>query len=130
MKIYLTVVGLVYLSLAVWWAVAPAQTSAKVGFALEGGSGRSEFLAVYGGLELGLALVFLMPLVFDRSTAFALVSCVLIHGGLVLCRSAGFALFSGIGSTTVRLAIGEWVILLTGLACWYQNSGTIRSSLQ
>ena len=59
-RAFLAIVGALYAGLAAWCAVAPASTSKTVGFELQGGSGRSEFLTVYCGLELGMALVFLL----------------------------------------------------------------------
>ena len=43
-KIFLAVVGLVYLALALWCSIDPKTTSEKVGFQLQPGSGQSEFV--------------------------------------------------------------------------------------
>ncbi|HEY4261629.1 MAG TPA: hypothetical protein VGM98_15775 [Schlesneria sp.] len=43
-RVFLAVVGVVYLYLAVWCSLKPAQTSQLVGFDLKPGSGQSEFL--------------------------------------------------------------------------------------
>ena len=56
-KIFLAVVGLVYLALALWCSIDPATTSEKIGFQLQPGSGQSEFVTIYGGLELALSLI-------------------------------------------------------------------------
>ncbi len=115
-KIFLVVVGLLYLGLAIWCSFDPQTTSAKVGFELQPGSGESEFVTVYGGLELGMALIFFLPLVWNEATRFSGVSCLLIHACLVLFRTISFFNFAGIDSFTYRLAIGEWVILLVSVA--------------
>lgn len=115
-KIFLAVVALLYLALALWCSIDPKTTSEKIGFQLQPGSGQSEFVTVYGGLELGMALIFLMPLVWNESTRFALIGCLLIHGSLVLFRTLAYFRFEGIDSFTHRLAIGEWVILLASIA--------------
>lgn len=122
-KIFLTLVGLIYLGLAAWCSLAPAMTSEKVGFELKPGSGQSEFLVVYGGLELGLAAIFLMPWVRQDLLLGSLISCVLIHACLVIFRTASFFLFSDLSATTVRLAIGEWVILLVAALCLFLMPG-------
>lgn len=121
-KIFLAVVGAMYLGLAVWCSVAPAVTSDKVGFDLKPGSGQSEFLVIYGGLELGLALVFLLPLVRADYLASSLMACVLIHACLVAFRTLSFWLYSDISSMTYKLAVGEWVILILALACLFSSS--------
>ena len=115
-KVFLVVVGLLYLALALWCSLDPQTTSAKVGLQLDSGSGQSEFVTIYGGLELGMALIFLLPLLWNEYTRFSVVSCLLIHAGLVLFRTISFFSFTGIEAFTYRLAIGEWVILLVSVA--------------
>jgi hypothetical protein len=111
-RIFLTVVGLLYLALATWCTLAPRQTSQKVGFDLHPGSGQSEFLVIYGGLELALALLFLAPLVRPNTLSHSLWACLIVHGCLALFRAASFLLYRDIPATTVRLSIAEWVIFL------------------
>jgi len=123
-RFFLTAIGLLYVWLAAWCSFEPAETSGLVGFQLRPGSGDSEFLTVYGGLELGLALTLLWPLVQASAARLALVNCTLIHGCLVLFRAASFFLFSGIETMTWKLAAGEWLIFLIGCALLY---GTRRS---
>ena len=115
-RIFLAVVGAAYLVLAVWCSLRPSHTAQSVGFSLTPGSGQSEFLVVYGGLELGLGIVFLLPLYNVEWTSFVLVTCLVIHACLVLFRSASFFLYSGIHTTTYVLAVVEWVIFLGALA--------------
>jgi hypothetical protein len=115
-KIFLAVVGLLYLALAIWCSIDPKTTSEKIGFELQPGSGQSEFVTVYGGLELGMALIFFLPLAWKESTKFALTGCLLMHASLVLFRTLAYFRFEGIDSFTHRLAIGEWVILLASIA--------------
>lgn len=117
-RIYLTVVGLLYLALAVWCSFDPQTTSKKVGFELQGGTGRSEFLTVYGGLEFGMALAFLLPWLKPDATEFALLACLVMHASLVVFRSISLLLNEDVGQMTYQLAIGEWVILLLTIACW------------
>lgn len=124
-KIYLIVVALLYLGLAIWCSVAPKATSEKVGFQLIGGSGKSEFLTVYGGLEVGLALVLLyLALYLPETVIHGVVASVLIHGSLVVFRTLGFFLYSDFSSMTYRLAIGEWAILIVGAVILWINNRT------
>ena len=121
-KIYLVIVALLYLGLALWCSFQPGVTSKKVGFELIGGSGKSEFLAVYGGLEFGLALVLLASVFKPETVGYGLIACVLIHASLVLFRSIGFFCFRDFDSMTYQLAIGEWVIMLLGIAIMFIRS--------
>lgn len=118
-RFYLAAVGIIYLALAVWCSVSPEQTSQKVGFTLNGDSGSSEFLAVYGGLEFGLALILLLPIVRPDATRFSLLSCLMIHGSLCAFRTVSLVKYSNFGEMTAKLAAGEWAILAIGLiALW------------
>ena len=108
-----------YVGLAIWCTLAPTVTSQKVGFDVKPGSGQSEYLVIYGGLELGMALVFLMPLLNSQYLDGSLLACVLIHACLVLFRTASFFVYSDFEKITYNLAIGEWVIFLVGCLCLF-----------
>lgn len=111
-RVFLTLIGVIYVYLAAWCSLMPSQTSQLVGFDLKPGSGQSEFLVIYGGLELGMALIFLMPLIRPQRTESSLSACLVIHACLVAFRSASFMLYSGISSMTRQLAFYEWLIFL------------------
>lgn len=115
---FLALVGVLYAFLAIWCSVSPAVTSRTVGFELPGDSGRSEFLTVYGGLEMGLALVFLAGAWLPQYARASLAACLLIHGCLAAFRTAGFMLYPAVSASTVKLAAGEWVLLLAAAVVW------------
>lgn len=127
---FLALVGIIYIVLAIWCAVAPEATSQSVGFILKSGSGQSEFLTVYGGLELALGIVFLWPLFQKEVTDFSLYVCVIVHGCLVLFRTIGFFVFIGFESTTYSLAGGEWLIFLMSLTLCIMSKRSTKSSLE
>lgn len=105
-------ISVLYLSLAAYCTFNPAAASKLVGFELQGGSGDSEFLTIYGGLELWLAMIFALPMLRPEWLSFSLTSCFLLHACLVVFRTAGFLLFDDIEAGTIRLALGEWLILI------------------
>ncbi len=111
-RIFLGIVGAAYFLLAGWCSIMPDKTSRAVGFTLQPGSGQSEFLTVYGGLELALGIAFLWPLYRPTEVAFPLFLCLLIHGCLVAFRTVGFVFYSGIPTTTYALAATEWIIFI------------------
>lgn len=120
-RVFLAIVGLAYLLLAGWCALRPDQTSASVGFTLQKGSGQSEFLTVYGGLEFALGVVFLLPLIRPANTSFALALCLWIHVCLVVFRSVGFVMFKEIPAMTCALASVEWIIFLGSTLIWWSG---------
>lgn len=130
MRFFLTLIGIIYVLLAIWCAVAPDATSQAVGFIVKPGSGQSEFLTVYGGLELALGIVFLWPLYQKEVTRFSLYVCLIVHGCLVLFRTIGFFVFTGFGSTTYSLAGGEWLIFLMSLTLCILTKRSTKTSIE
>ena len=121
-RLFLAIVGAAYLGLAAWCSLQPEKTAKAVGFTLQPGSGQSEFLVVYGGLELGLGLAFLWPLYRPGESALPLLLCTVVHGCLVLFRTAGFFLYSGFGATTYAVAAAEWGIFVgSAILCRYHR---------
>lgn len=118
-KIFLSVVGTAYLVLAIWCMIAPGTTAQAVGFELQSGSGQSEYLVVYGGLQLGLGCFFIWPVFWKPEViSVAIVASLFIHTALVLLRSVSFLLYEDLGGTTLVLASVEWSILISTLLVW------------
>lgn len=118
-KIYLGIIGAMYVYLGGLCAFKMEEVAEKVGFKLIPGTGQSEFLTVYGGLEIAMGIFFLWPVLSKGHMQSALLFAVILHFWLVLCRSIAFMKYSGIGSFTYQLAIGEWVILIAGSVLYY-----------
>ena len=121
-RLFLAVIGITYLYLAAWCSIQPVHTSQLVGFDLQPGSGQSEFLVIYGGLELGLALLFLWPFIRPKQLENSLQTCLIVHACLVLFRTASFFLYSGIPSMTRNLAFYEWLIFLAAAGLVWRES--------
>lgn len=120
-RLFLAAVGVLYGVLAVWCSVDPEGTSQSVGLVIQQGSGQSEYLTVYGGLEAGLSLVFLTSALTPKLQRSGLLHCVLIHAGLVSFRTAGFFLYTGFAPLTLNLAGGEWVLLVVSAVLLYRS---------
>lgn len=117
---FLTFVALAYLGLAIWCVVAPRSTAASLGLTLVPGSGDSEYMVVYGGLQVALGLLFLWPWLNQQQSRPMLSACALIHGCLVAFRTASYLRFSGIAATTHVMAALEWAIFLFTLGLiWF-----------
>ncbi|MET0292047.1 MAG: DUF4345 domain-containing protein [Steroidobacteraceae bacterium] len=58
MSIYLWLNAALYLLFAVWCTASPWKTSANLGYETLTAGGRSEYLVIYGGLQLGFAAFF------------------------------------------------------------------------
>jgi hypothetical protein len=104
-------------ALGVWCSLDPDTTAEAVGFSLMFGKGQSEFLTVYGGWEVAMGIVFLLPLVKRHWLPYSLQVCVIMHGCLVIFRSSAYLMYDVSDPFTMQLAIGEWVIFL--LSFWF-----------
>lgn len=125
-RAFLAGVGILYLVLAAICSVRPMQSARLVGLEIRPGSGQSEFLTLYGGLEFALGVLFLIPVFRPAQAESAIRTCMILHAGLVIFRSAGFLLYSGIEPATYKLAVGEWLIFLgAALLAW---KGTLPST--
>lgn len=120
-KLFLSTVGFIYIGFAAWCTIKPESTAAALGLRLDPGSGQSEYVTVYGGFQLALALLFLWPWLDAGVLPFSLTSCIVIHGCLVLLRTIGFLLFTGIRPMTWGFAASEWIVLLVALAIWLRR---------
>ena len=83
---YLYFNALLYLGLAAWCTIAPTTTSRAIGFEFTKNSARSEYITVYGGLELGLALFFAMAAWSPSLRSAGLLFALLTYGCLAVFR--------------------------------------------
>jgi len=109
------------LEFAAWCTLKPEETAASLGLKLDPGSGQSEYVTVYGGFQLALAIVFLLPWIDASILSYSLLTCIIMHGCLVLMRSLGFVLFSGIRPMTMGFAASEWVVFLMAAGIWWSR---------
>jgi hypothetical protein len=86
-KLYLGFNALMYGVFAAWCAAAPKQTGDFVGLSAIGPTGQSEYLAVYGGLQAGLALFYGLALFSSEHQRSALWMSALLYGGIAAFRS-------------------------------------------
>ena len=84
--IYLGFQALLYLALAAWCTLAPDGTSKALGFGLTNGSARSEYITVYGGLELGMAVFFLLTALNPDWRRMGVLFALSTYGCLALFR--------------------------------------------
>ena len=115
-KLFLTGVSVLYAGLSIWCIVSPQATSTKVGLQRTAGQGESEFLVIYGGLQMALAITFALPLLRGFEVSEVLLICVIVHVCLAVFRAASFFAFSGFSPMTYQLAIAEWLLLMLSAA--------------
>lgn len=122
---YLWFNALLYVGLAIWCSIAPETTAHAVGFTALTASGRSEFLAVYGGMEFGIGLAFAYFSV-SRQPRNGLALAVAFYAPIVLWRAWAIGRYGPLAPTTLALAGMEWLLLLSGLGLLLRQRGRTR----
>ncbi len=122
LKAYLYFNAVLYALLAAWCTLMPAQTAAAVGFQVLDKSGQSEYLVIYGGLQLGMAFLFAYFARTDQPRN-GLVLALAFYVPIVVYRAFTLAMLWPVGATTQALAVLEWLLLGTALYLWGRQHG-------
>jgi len=120
-KAYLLVNAALYILFALWCTVAPTKTANFLGLSFRSGSGKSEYITVYGGLEFGVAMFFLVAALRPEFRTAGLLFALLFYGGLVLWRIPTLLTIAGVQKQTYFFAGAELVLLLLGLMIWWMK---------
>ncbi|TLY47391.1 MAG: DUF4345 domain-containing protein [Gammaproteobacteria bacterium] len=116
-RIYLYFNAALYLLFAIWCTLAAADTAARIGYVVLSPSGLSEFLVVYGGMELGFAAFFAWCA--RRAERAGLLFALCLYAPVVIWRWSSVAAAHGpISSTTLATGALETTLLLAALALW------------
>jgi hypothetical protein len=121
-SVYLFVNAALYLLFAVWVSLSPWRTAAGVGFESLTASGRSEYLVVYGGMELGFAAFFAIAALCAPYRRAGLLFAVCLYAGIVLYRVPTVLRFWPVSATTLTVAALELVLLVWGVVVLLQNA--------
>lgn len=119
---YLYFNAALYAMLAVWCTLMPGQTSAAVGFQVLDKSGQSEYLVIYGGLQLGMAFLFAW-FAWTAQPRNGLVLSLAFYVPIVVYRTFTLASLWPVQPTTIALAGLEWLLLGSALFLWGRQHG-------
>lgn len=113
---YLAVNAVLYALFSAWCALMPQQTSTFLGLARTNPGGESEYLAVYGGLQAGLAVFYAVASFTPGYRQAALVFSLALYGGIVLLRTIAVLRlgFSEIGNARYAYVL-EIILLLAAI---------------
>ena len=116
MKMYLNAV--LYLGFALWCTVASKTTSASLGYVGLSAGGRSEYLAIYGGLQLGLAAMFYLCARDPAFLKLGMTIAIGLYAPIVVYRAITVARFWPVTPLTVMTGVLEAVLLISALVIW------------
>jgi hypothetical protein len=115
MAAYLWVNSALYLLFAVWVTLSPWRTAANIGFEKLSASGKSEYLVVYGGMELGFAVFFAITAMSEQYRRIGLIFGLCLYAPIVLYRMITVPMFWPVASTTLVVAVLELGLLFWGI---------------
>ena len=112
LRAYLFLNAALYLLFAIWCTVKPSSTAESIGYTTRNASGHSEYLVIYGGLQLGLAFFFAWlgakPELHRTGAIFSL----LFYAPIVLYRLATVAKYWPVSNLTLGTGALELGLLI------------------
>lgn len=122
-KIFLIFNGVLYIALAAWCTIAPIKTSSAIGFSLPNNSAKSEYIVVYGGLELAMGAFFLLCAFKANMLEAGLWFSLLTYGCLMLYRwSTIFALKDLSSFIYTMVAVETLMTAASAYLLWRQTT--------
>lgn len=121
-RAYLLLNALIYFVFSVWCTIAPDKTARNIGFDFRSGSGRSEYLTVYGGLQLGMALFFLIAGLRSDYQTGGLVFALCLYSAIIAFRLFTFATVAGIEQLTFIVAGLELLLGAAAAILWWRDN--------
>jgi hypothetical protein len=121
---YLYLNSVLYLAFAVWCTVASQSTSTNLGYLTLSNGGRSEYLVIYGGLQLGLAVLFFLV---ARDAAYVRLGMLISIGlylPIVLFRLITVSINWPVPALTLATGGLETMLLIAALWLYFSNAST------
>lgn len=121
LPIYLWFNAVLYAGFALWCTFAVTKTAAAIGYVGLNNGGRAEYMTVYGGLQLGLALFFAYCAYTPRLQGVGVVFGLCLYVPIVLWRMIGLAQNWPVGNNTLMVAGLEVFMLAWSVWAWYSQ---------
>jgi len=118
---YLYLNAILYAAFAAWCTLSPAATARAIGYLQRNAGGESEYRVIYGGLQLGLALVFAFLAWRSELWALGLKFALALYMPIVAYRFATVAVFWPVPRLTLAVGAMESVLLALAVLLWFQT---------
>ncbi len=115
---YLYLNAALYALFALWCTVSAAATARAIGYLQFNSGGESEYRVIYGGLQLGLALVFALLARRSELWEMGLVFSLAIYVPIVFYRVATIVSFWPVPPTTLAVGAMELTLLVAAGILW------------
>lgn len=123
-KAFLIFNGVLYVALATWCTIAPMKTSSAIGFGLPNNSAKSEYLVVYGGLELAMGAFFLLCAFKANMLEAGLWFSLLTYGCLMVYRWSTIFALKDLSSFIYTMVAVETVMTIVSAWLLWRHAGT------
>jgi hypothetical protein len=120
---YLWLNVVIYVGFAAWITVNPWGTAQAAGYQSLSSGGRTEYLAVYGGLQLGVAAFYAWSALTPGQQRAGLMFSLFLYVGIVAYRSISLWKYWPVSRVTLSVATLEILLLLGALAIYLRDSG-------
>jgi hypothetical protein len=111
-SIYLWINSILYLIFSLWCLAKPKITAEFAGLGFLNGSGKSEYLTVYVGLEAGLAAFYAITALKPEYRELGIIFSLALYIGIVLVRTITLLTIPNIGRGTFIIAALELLLLV------------------
>ena len=122
-SVYLYLNAAIYLLFSIWCSVASSSTAHSLGFVQLTRSGAAEYLTVYGGLQLGLAIIFGWT-AWSGELRFGLIVALALYTPIVLWRIVGVSMNWPVANSTLYVAALELAMLVAAMLLWMNGLRT------
>lgn len=121
MAVYLWTNAALYLLLAIYCTLRADAAARALGYSSLNASGQSEYLVIYGGLQLGLALFFGVLAREQGWHRLGILFALCLYLPIVLFRVASVIRYWPVQNLTLGVAGLEIVLLLVAAALWWSQ---------
>ncbi|MFZ2234969.1 MAG: DUF4345 domain-containing protein [Dokdonella sp.] len=115
--IYLYLNAAIYVLFSIWCTVAASSTAQAMGFIGLSRAGAAEYLTVYGGLQLGLGIIFGWT-AWSGELRFGLIVALALYVPIVLWRIAGVSMNWPVANNSLYIAGLELAMLVAAVLLW------------
>lgn len=117
--IYLWANAALYALFAVWCALRLDATSQSLGYSSLNSSGRSEYLTVYAGLQLGLAVFFAWTASRPELQRAGLTLALAMYAAIVVFRWSSVLRYWPVERLTLVVGVLETILLSAAIVLWF-----------
>lgn len=117
--LYLYFNAAMYVVFGLWCALDADGTAANLGYTSLSASGHTEYLAVYGGLQWGLGLMFAYFAAKPPLRRVGVLVAIALYAPIVLHRNIAIWLHGPVATMTQLVAGLEIAMLLAAVALWW-----------